>query len=143
MCVVKFVDFQRFGKLPRSSDRLTCNISQVSFEEKMVFISHRWLRPWHTQKKCEGYGHVWAGNAHPDDYEGSKHELICAGIHKLAAKKGWEVSQVFLWLDFCCIEQDSPTLLKAGVASLRGYVSLCDAILIPGRLWQDCGQTRW
>lgn len=29
------------------------------------------------------------------------------------------------------VEQDNEALLKAGVASLRGYITLCDAVLIP------------
>ncbi len=62
-----------------------------------------------------------------------KHEIICAGIQKLAGNKGWDISQVSLWLDFCCIEQDCLQLLLAGVESLRGYISLCDAVLIPSK----------
>jgi hypothetical protein len=37
----------------------------------------------------------------------------------------------FLWVDFCCIEQDDKNRLLAGVKSLIGYISLCDALLIP------------
>ena len=36
-----------------------------------------------------------------------------------------------MWLDFCGVEQDDGDLLRAGVASLRGYISVCDAVLIP------------
>jgi hypothetical protein len=57
--------------------------------------------------------------------------LVCAGIQKLAQEKKWSTHQVYLWLDFCGVEQDDDVLLKAGVASLRGYISLCDAVLIP------------
>jgi hypothetical protein len=69
--------------------------------------------------------------AHPDDAAGSKHKLICAGIRKLAERKGWDITNVGLWLDFCSIEQDNNDLLLAGVKSLRGYISICDAVLIP------------
>jgi hypothetical protein len=131
MLVVQFSEFRNFGKLPRSSDKITVNISEVSAERKLVFISHRWLRPWTTQEACEGQGHEWAGMPHPDDAAGSKHRLICAGIEKLAAEKVWDVDQIFLWLDFCGVEQDDPRLLLAGVASLLGYISVCDVVLIP------------
>jgi hypothetical protein len=69
--------------------------------------------------------------AHPDDAAGSKYALICAGIPKLAEKNSWNLDHVYLWLDFSGIEQDNIELLLAGVQSLRGYVSLCDALLIP------------
>jgi hypothetical protein len=67
MRVVKFLDFQLFGKLPLSDHKMTEEISQLSLDSKMVFVSHRWLRPWKTQEECERNGHVWAGNPHPDD----------------------------------------------------------------------------
>ncbi len=131
MLILEFETFKKFEKIPRSSDKLTKDISHFSSDIKIVFISHRWLRPWHSQDECEKQGHTWAGMAHPDDAAGSKHKLICAGIKKLAEKKGWDLGKVCLWLDFCGVEQDNLHLLQAGVASLRGYISLCDAVLIP------------
>lgn len=120
MRVVEFATFEKFGKLPRSSDKKTMELVVVPGDAKLVFISHRWLRP-NADPKI----------AHPDDDDGTKHKLICAGIQKLAEKKKWNTHQVYLWLDFCGVEQDNDVLLKAGVASLRGYISLCDAVLIP------------
>ena len=96
-----------------------------------MFISHRWLRPWYTREECEENGHVWAGMAHPDDAQASKHRLICAGVRKLAESKGWDLRKVVLWVDFAGVEQDDSELLAAGVASLRGYITLSDTILIP------------
>jgi hypothetical protein len=131
MYVVEFKKFEKFGELPRSSDKLAKDISQVSGDTRIIFISHRWLRPWHTQQECEREGHKWAGMAHPDDDAGSKHKLLCAAVHQLAEEKDWNIQDVCLWLDFCSVEQDNLYLLRAGVASLRGYISVCDAVLIP------------
>ncbi len=122
MRVVEFQVFKEFGKLPRSSDKKTVDLSAVPGYVKLVFISHHWLLP-HKDPKI----------AHPDDAAGSKHALICAGIEKLAEnfeKKDWSIERVYLWLDFCCVEQDDPDLLREGVALLRGY-TICDAVLIP------------
>jgi hypothetical protein len=131
MRILRFSAFENFGKLPRSSDNLATQIRRADKDLKLVFISHRWLRPWHTKEECEEHGHVWAGMPHPDDAAGSKHKLICAGVRKLVEKKGWDIRQVALWLDFCCIEQDDKSRLASGVQSLRGYISICDAVLIP------------
>ncbi len=131
MRILRFSALEKFGKLPRSSDNLTSQICYDDKDLKLVFISHRWLRPWHTKEECEEHGHVWAGMAHPDDAAGSKYKLICAGVRKLVEKKGWDISQVALWLDFCCIEQDDKIVQAAGIKSLRGYISICDAVLIP------------
>ena len=153
MLVVRFSDFERFGKIPRSSDWRKAaaelaqvsnhdqvdliNISRLSGCDKLIFISHRWLRPWKTREECEENGHEWAGMPHPDDAAGSKHKLICKGVVELAKRKEWQIDQVCLWLDFCGVEQDDVPLLKAGVASLRGYISVCDAVLIPSAKVRD------
>jgi hypothetical protein len=131
MRVVKFETFKQFGKIPRSTDDLTQEVSMIPGESKIVFISHRWLRPWHTKKDCEDKGHKWAGMPHPDDDDGTKHKLISAGMQKLAEQKAWGLDQVYLWVDFCGVDQVDPSLLQAGVKSLRGYISVCDAVLIP------------
>jgi hypothetical protein len=145
MLIIRFSDFERFGMIPRSSDtRKTredatdvdedgklldlLEVNHVSADMKLIFISHRWLRPNEDPTK-----------AHPDDVEGSKHKLICAGVRKLADRKGWDINQIGLWLDFCGVEQDDGMLLKAGVASLRGYISLCDAVLIPSPEMPEAG----
>jgi hypothetical protein len=122
MRVVSFETFQDFGQLPRSSDRKTHEISVLHGNAKLVFISHRWFRPNEDPKI-----------AHPDDEHNSKHKLVCAGIQKLAEQKKWNIQHMYLWLDFCGVEQDDVALLTAGVASLRGYISVCDAVLIPSR----------
>ncbi len=131
MKIITFTDFEKLGKLPRSCDRKAQDISVASVHTKLVFISHRWLRPWKTREECERNKHVWAGMAHPDDNNGAKYRLICAGVRRLAEEKGWDIHHVGLWLDFCCVEQDDAALLQAGIASLRGYISVCDAVLIP------------
>ena len=99
--------------------------------EQVYFVSHRWLRPWHTKEECEKNGHIWAGMAHPDDAQASKHKLICDGVRRLAKSKRCDPEKVVLWIDFAGVEQDDEELLAAGVASLRGYITLSDAILIP------------
>jgi hypothetical protein len=147
MRVIAFLDFERFGMIPRSSDTRKTqkgaskesdqvsgkllhlhDVNEVPGDMKLIFISHRWLRP-----------DVDPAKAHPDDAQGSKHKLICAGVRKLAVKKGWDINCMGLWVDFCGVEQDDDVLLKAGVASLRGYISVCDAVLIPSPKVPEAG----
>lgn len=131
MRVIRFETFKQCGKLPRSDDKVTQEVSLIPGETKLIFISHRWLRPWHTQQECEQHGSVWAGMAHPDNQYGAKHALICAATQKLAEQKAWNLHEVHLWLDFCGVEQDDERLKQEGVKSLRGYVSVCDVVLVP------------
>ncbi len=131
MRVVRFTDFQKHGKLPRSNERMTVDVSDLYGDSKLIFISHRWIRPWKTREECEGNAHAWAGMPHPDYASGTKHALICAATKKLAEKKNWDVTNVYLWLDFFSVDQDDARLLQAAAASLRAYVSVCDAVIIP------------
>jgi hypothetical protein len=57
MQVVRFNEFEAFGELPRSSDNITELLSAMDDDVIVVFISHRWLRPWHTREECERNGH--------------------------------------------------------------------------------------
>jgi hypothetical protein len=132
MLVVGFKEFESFRKLPRSDDDVRrVEVSQLRADAKLVFISHRWLRPWHTREECEAKGQKWQGMPHPDDDMGKKHKLICAGIVKLSEVKGWNIDKVSVWLDFCSVDQVNTEMLLAGITSLRGYISVCDAMLIP------------
>jgi hypothetical protein len=40
MRVVEFATFEKFGKLPRSSDKKTIELDAVPSDAKLVFISH-------------------------------------------------------------------------------------------------------
>ena len=97
----------------------------------VVFISHRWLRPWWTKEECEGEGHVWAGAPHPDDAKRSKHSLVVRGVRQMAQEKGWDEGSLYVWLDFCGIEQDDVPRKLAGIRALLGYVLASDAVLVP------------
>ena len=127
--IIKHATFKGHGRVPRSNDMKTVLLSEAPKDAKVlsrafcdafccvcdavwlltakkigavqiVFISHRWLRPWHTKVECEAKGHEWAGMAHPDDAAGTKHKLICDGLEKLAKDKGWDLDRVYLWIDY-------------------------------------------
>lgn len=129
MRVVRYSDVEKHGKLPRSSDGITIPLSEVGEDEHIVFCSHNWKRG--DEDQCKSNGHVWEGAAHPDDERATKHKLLCAGMAKLAEEKGWSLDKLLLWLDFCGIDQDDEVKKWAGVQSLRGYLSVCDAVIIP------------
>ena len=129
MKVVRFRDLEKHGKLPRSSDGMTIPLSEVKEDEHIVFCSHNWKRG--DEEQCKKNGHVWEGAAHPDDEKATKHKLLCVGVAKLTEEKGWELDKVHVWLDFCGIDQDDNDKKWAGVESLRGYLSVCDAVIIP------------
>ena len=117
--------------IPRSDDKVTVGAHELPPNARAVFVSHRWFRPWHMEKECLDNGHEWAGHAHPDDAQGTKLALIRDGCRELAKAMGWDESQVYCWIDFCCVEQDDVPRKIAGIDSLLGYAAACDAVLIP------------
>jgi hypothetical protein len=131
MRVVHFSVFENLHELPRSSHRVTVDMREIPGDSKLVFISHRWLRPWTTREECEQNKQQWDDGPHPDDAGKTKYKLLCSGVRKLAEKKEWDIRSVYLWLDFCGVEQDDAHLQSAGIESLLGYISVCDVVLIP------------
>lgn len=130
MRAVSFEQLEELGHLPRSSDQTAMQLQDIPVQAKIVYISHRWARPWQTMFECMKYGHKWAGMAHPDNEEKSKYVLMCKALKALASKNKWDISKVYVWLDFACIDQDDRALWAKGVASLRGYIVVCDALMI-------------
>lgn len=134
MRVISLVDLKALGRLPRSSDGKTVLLEEVPEEAKIVYVSHVWLRPWHTKEDCESNGHEWAGMAHPDDAKGTKHGLLCRALEALAkkkAKQGWDASKTYVWLDFCGVEQDDAVLRAKTSRSLLAYLAVSDLVVIP------------
>ena len=119
MVVVPLDALEKHGQLPRSNHGLTKKLSELEQDDIVVFISHRWLRPWQSLEEFlkflqnatpeeralaladedevrEYYSK--GGQAHPDDAKGSKHKLVCAGVKQLAVEKGWPLPKVHVWL---------------------------------------------
>jgi len=82
-----------------------------------------------NEEQCKRYGRKWEGTPHPNDEKATKHQLVCEGLQLLAERKKWDLSSMYIWIDFSCIEQDDLERMWCGVASLRGYVAACDAVL--------------
>ena len=131
MVLVSLRTLDGLASIPRSDDNVTVPVGELPTNARSVFISHRWIRPWPKQKDCVANGHEWAGHAHPDDAEGTQLALIRDGCRELAKAMGWDESQIYCWIDFCCIEQDDKPRKTAGIESLLGYMAACDAVLIP------------
>ena len=113
MRVVPYGNFKMHEKLPRSSDNKTVALTNLPHGARLVFISHNWMRG--DEEQCKRNGHVWEGGAHPDDEKATKHRLVCRSVEELARKKGWKLDEVYVWLDFCGIEQDDTVKKMAGV----------------------------
>ena len=47
----------------------------------------------------------------------------------MAAKNSISVSDVYLWIDYACVDQDDKEVLMQGVNSLLLYAQLCDCLL--------------
>lgn len=95
MVAVPLGAFVRHGRIPRSDDGLALPFLSLPSGARVIFVSHRWLRP-----------HADPSMAHPDDADRSKHGLLCGGAAALADAKSWDEGLVYLWVDFACIHQD-------------------------------------
>ncbi|KAG8458276.1 hypothetical protein KFE25_001568 [Diacronema lutheri] len=84
--------------------------------DTIIFISHRW---WRTDAQ------------RPDDDEHTKYHLITEGVRKLMAKHAIAESQVAIWIDYSCIDQDDTAQQRLGISSLITYAARSSFVLIP------------
>mmetsp|Transcript_26997 Transcript_26997/g.72591 ORF Transcript_26997/g.72591 Transcript_26997/m.72591 type:complete len:526 (-) Transcript_26997:546-2123(-) len=120
MLVVPYEAWLKAGHFPRSSEKLTRPVVKSLPEQEdddwVIFISHRW---WDPQ------------NGLPDNAAGEKYDTLCRGICEIIEGEGWDESNIVIWCDFACIDQDDHELQKCGIESLVSYAARSDAVITP------------
>lgn len=111
----------RCNSLPLPHHPAVIPLGQWKQDGRIVFLSHRWLRP------QEG---------HPDDADNSKLSAICkAGIEYCQQQQNrqsempLDTAKCYLWIDYCCIDQTNPIIKKRSIQSLPLYILLSDAFV--------------
>ena len=74
----------------------------------------------------------------------------------MAVEKQWDVSKVYLWINFCCLEKTSEaTWQERELMAILGYIAVSDLLLIPSpkvptedvgtlnRLWGADAEAWW
>eukprot|EP00051_Salpingoeca_urceolata_P035178 m.28616 g.28616 ORF g.28616 m.28616 type:complete len:454 (-) comp8882_c0_seq1:92-1453(-) len=126
MQLVPFDHLLAHGALPRSSDNLHIPHTAVPNTAQVVFVSHRWLQ-----------------NTHPDDSDGTKFKQVVSAVKAWHAGGHSEspLDQVFVWLDFACIDQDDAERRVRGMNSLPFCLLCSDAFVQIGH--QDLALRAW
>ena len=105
MQVVSLAD-KAHGTIPRRSDKkngphLHKSIGSLPKSAHILFFSQRWLR-----------------KEHPDDEQGSKHAGVASAARAWAAIEKVDETDVYVWFDFCSVEQDDFTEMVACINAL-------------------------
>ncbi|KAF5507181.1 hypothetical protein CGCA056_v013453 [Colletotrichum aenigma] len=116
---VRFADFARHGKLPKSSENLTRRFGDDGDEELyVIFMSYTWSK----QKGVGGFS--------PDDMGNTKyHQMMSALKNFLLEHPDVNPKTVCVWLDWACIDQDNRGIQTRGVAALPMCVAQCNAMI--------------
>lgn len=112
---IQLSDLIRFKDFPRSSNGLT-QVYRPKEDADMflIFVSYRWLNP-----------NPWATT--PDDCERSQYRRTLQAIEQFLHKHpSIKREKLGLWIDFACINQDSPL---AGIAALPLSLAQCNATI--------------
>eukprot|EP01006_Ploeotia_vitrea_P059739 TRINITY_DN74716_c0_g1_i1.p1 TRINITY_DN74716_c0_g1~~TRINITY_DN74716_c0_g1_i1.p1 ORF type:complete len:642 (+),score=16.37 TRINITY_DN74716_c0_g1_i1:39-1964(+) len=116
MKVLPWRTLKQMTELPSFHSNKTVFLEDVwSPSTTIVFISHRWLTEYH-----------------PDGNNNEKCKTILHGMklllqnHLMAAEEN-----VYIWLDWCCIDQDCALAKKKNIFSLPYFIATCSAMLIP------------
>jgi tetratricopeptide (TPR) repeat protein len=134
---VRYSDFLRCGRLPRSDDgfakdlSLDMNVTQESGVDFMIFFSYRWI----NQQK--------GNQSSPDDADDTQyHRMVHATEDFLKLDPSVNPDRLGIWLvrrnlllrnldlhilqDYACIDQDNPT---SGVTALPMLLAQCNAVI--------------
>ncbi|KAL2194085.1 hypothetical protein P885DRAFT_43648 [Corynascus similis CBS 632.67] len=116
---IRYADFKRFGRLPRSSDGLvrSFHLEQPGEENELgvlLFFSYRWINEDRSLNT-------------PDDPSGTQYlRMVHATELYLQQNPDVEEDKLCIWMDFACVDQDNP---GTGVSALPLMVTQCDAVI--------------
>jgi hypothetical protein len=101
LIVIPYSQFCLANEFPRFplDAHLSVSISRSeALNSFIVFISHAWLRGW---LRSEDYCDI----PHPDNISQDKYQLCVEGIGKMIRKNAPEFKEVYLWVDYGCVNQ--------------------------------------
>jgi hypothetical protein len=73
--------------------------------------------------------HQWTATLTPDP-TGAQYRTMVAGIQSLAKKNGWQLSNVYVWCDYCSIPQANKSQQMQAINALPCYASHAHAFLV-------------
>lgn len=118
MSVVPAQAFLEHGRIPRSNDDVVVPVCDVPAllesppREFVIFVSHRWL-----------------SREHPDDESRTKYRRLCAALREMPRHwHGYGVGDLYLWIDFACVDQNDRALKMMNIDNLPIYVACCDSV---------------
>ena len=122
MCLVQYSKFKKHGKLlsheeaRQRGDVVVLDVYEhvLSFAKDFatMFVSHQWL-----------------GLTAPDP-NGDHYRAIIEAADKVCEANGHRNEDFYIWIDYSCIPQRNPTLMKLSIASLGVYSSFARYFVI-------------
>jgi hypothetical protein len=108
ICLIDFDDFKALGvysKFPENKN-IAHDVTTLDLSDALViFISHVWLR---SRPSMEGY----KAYPRPDTELNEQYKLCVAGIESLLLSNKVALKKCYLWIDYGCLNQRDPELLK-------------------------------
>ena len=115
---------ERFPRCPQEKDlqKRYTHIAKDRDDSVYIFVSHHWLRSYDGSNG-------WDGRPHPDSSDHKKMNLIIDACEKIQKEYFPCASNLYLWLDYGCIDQDDPAC--RGRTTLHDVIQCCDMMLTP------------
>jgi len=80
--------------------------------QRLIFLSHQWL------------------SFDEPDPNGVQYRVMAASVKIVAARQGWDLSKVWVWVDYSSIPQKHKPSQLAAINSLALYASIANALVI-------------
>jgi hypothetical protein len=116
MTVVPFSEFKgRPQGVPPSDDHLAVKIQDLPDTAFVLYFSQRWLQPNKDAKL-----------ANPDNNNQIKYAQIQKLVKMIAARDSLVEDDIYLWIDFSCIDQSHDEEKQKGIQSIPFFIGQCD-----------------
>jgi len=144
---LNFKDNKPRTEMPRSPEHAHVLVD-LTVEKKfdrstslVVFISHTHLAGFDGRERDEdgndsivsqAHADNWRQSPHPDTKHNDKFDLILRGINLLWQTMAKDMNDCFLWIDYCCLDQDAnPAEELQRIGGYEKVMSFCDCVFTP------------
>lgn len=131
---IYFLDYKAFqsaGAFPRfdPANPALRTIDEITHSKVfIVFISHAWITTESTSQ--DSPRDICTGEiTHPDTADSANYNLCVEGIDRIRQNHTIGMEECYLWIDYCCLNQDLNPVLE--LQELDAIMECCDCLLTP------------
>lgn len=135
MVVIEWATFKRLGRIISHEEgqagkdlTSTQQSSSLPYKTKWLYTVQE-ISDFSKDNNLVFMSHQWTSYRHPDP-SGDQYRAMVNGVEAVVAKRGWDESRLYLWVDYISIPQKHRGLQTLAINSLPVYAARVAAFVI-------------